>query len=204
MITVENANAYNFVNAIRGARNPMNSWDKMDSIIKDGNFFLGVNDYRMCERLIKAGSDERKFLRQIFVSMDITAPLFWYKEFDQYKISTTTDSCSTMHKITSSPITKDCFAFDETLDADILLTQDRIIKDCEYLRTKYLETKDKKYWRALIEILPNAWLQKRTWTGNYENLRNIYHARKNHKLQEWKDFCKEIEKLPYAYEFIIK
>lgn len=180
---ISNTQVFNLEGAFRGLRNPMNSWDRSDSVIQYGfegpQFILGEKDKDLAQRMIRAGDSDAKFLRQIFVSVDIDAPLFWWKEMDQYKISTVTNSCSTMHKLASTPITEGCFEFSE----DNIYTS-RIISVCESLRQSYNNTKDIKYWRALIEILPSAWLQKRTWTGNYANLRNIYFQRKNHKLQE--------------------
>lgn len=198
---ISNGQVFNFEGAFRGLRNPMNSWDRSDSTIEygfEGPFFsLGEKDKELAQRMIRAGDSDAKFLRQIFVSADIDAPLFWWKEADQYKISTVTNSCSTMHKLASTPITKDCFEFSD----DNIYTS-RIVNVCESLRQAYNNTHDIKYWRALIEILPSAWLQKRTWTGNYANLRNIYFQRKNHKLQEWHIFCDWIESLPYAEDLL--
>lgn len=198
---ISNAEVFNFDGAFRGLRNPMNSWDRSDSTFQYGlngpEFILGEKDKDLAQRMIRAGDSDAKFLRQIFVSVDIDAPLLWWKEMDQYRISTTTNSCSTMHKISSTPITADCFEFSE----DNIYTS-RIVDLCENLRQKYNETHDIKYWRALIEILPSAWLQKRTWTGNYANLRNIYFQRKNHKLQEWHIFCDWIQSLPYAEDLL--
>jgi len=159
--------------------------------------------------MIKAGSSDRKFLRQIFVSVDITAPIYWWKQFDQYKINITSNSTSTMHKIASTPITRDCFELDDNnlnlkLIDDVRL-EDRIddfINDLEQLRQLYVQTKDKRYWKELIRWLPEGWLQTRTVTMNYENLQNIYSQRKNHRLSEWHSFCKWIETLPYSYELI--
>jgi hypothetical protein len=143
-------------------------------------------------------------MRQIFVSMDITAPLYFWKEMDQYRIGCTTNSESTMHKLATTPITKDCFSFDSIEDLYYLMEEsfEDYVQDCEKLRLKYLETKNIRYWRALIQLLPSSWNQTRTWTANYAVLRNIYHSRKNHKLSEWRDFCRKIEQLPYAKELI--
>ena len=152
-------------------------------------------------------------MRQIFISMDITAPLYFWKEFDTYKIATVSNSCSTMHKITSSKITKENYSFDPEPDKPltdlptydyvrILDIKNRAIADVEWLRKKYNETKDKRYWRLLVQINPDGWLQKRTWTGNYQNLRNQYFARRHHKLIEWHEYCKMIEQLPYGLELI--
>ena len=215
MIKIENIETFNFKGAFRGLRNPMNSWNKSDSYIDvlTNKYIVGENDLKLAQRMIGAGTDESKFMRQIFISMDITAPLYWWKEADTYKIATVSNSCSTMHKITSSEITEENYSFDP--EPDKLLTdlptddyirildiKNRAIEDVEWLRKKYNETKDKRYWRLLIQINPDGWLQKRTWTGNYQNLRNIYFARKNHKLIEWKQFCQMIEQLPYGKELI--
>lgn len=172
--------------------------------------FIGPNDMNLAQRLIKAGSEHRKFMRQIFVSVDITAPLYWWKECDQYRINVTTNSTSTMHKLTSRPITLDCFEMDDynpitmPLDKDININifEKIIIPYCEQLRQEYLKTKDKKYWKELIRVLPESWLQTRTWTCNYENLLNICKQRKGHKLQEWNSFIAWVKTLPYANEFI--
>ena len=215
MIKIENIEVFNFEGAFRGLRNPMNSWNKSDSYIDalTNKYIVGENDLKLAQRMIGAGTDESKFMRQIFVSMDITAPLYWWKEADTYKIATVSNSCSTMHKITSSEITEENYSFDPepgkpltdlpTNDyVRILDIKNRAVADVEWLRKKYNETKDKRYWRLLIQINPDGWLQKRTWTGNYQNLRNMYFARKNHKLIEWIQFCQIIEQLPYSKELI--
>ena len=176
--------------------------------------FIGPNDMDLAKRLIKAGPEHRKFLRQIFVSVDITAPLYLWKELDTYKLGTTANSTSTMHKLSSTPITLDCFET-EDLDNTIFSSEigwfdghcainrkDFIIETCELLRKKYLETKDKRYWKELVRWLPNGWLQTRTITFNYEVLRNIYKQRAGHKLTEWEAIRSWIETLPYAKEFI--
>ena len=215
MIKIENIEVFNFEGAFRGLRNPMNSWNKSDSYIDalTNKYIVGENDLKLAQRMIGAGADESKFMRQIFVSMDITAPLYWWKEADTYKIATVSNSCSTMHKITSSEITEENYSFDPEPDKPltdlptddyvrILDIKNRAVADVEWLRKKYNETKDKRYWRLLIQINPDGWLQKRTWTGNYQNLRNMYFARKNHKLIEWIQFCQIIEQLPYSKELI--
>ena len=215
MIKIENIEVFNFEGAFRGLRNPMNSWNKSDSYIDalTNKYIVGENDLKLAQRMIGAGTDESKFMRQIFVSMDITAPLYWWKEADTYKIATVSNSCSTMHKITSSEITEENYSFDPEPDKTltdlptddyvrILDIKNRAVADVEWLRKKYNETKDKRYWRLLIQINPDGWLQKRTWTGNYQNLRNMYFARKNHKLIEWRQFCQIIEQLPYSKELI--
>ena len=273
---------YNFEGAIRGMRNPLNSWDKSDSYCGlininnppsydydiaytwvdherkqkgDSNFteddwdnlwgkyddwlfdvgvlsfneknkkasdtfdvaFLGPNDLGLAQRLINSGPEHAKFLRQIFVSVDITAPIYWWKEADTYKIGTTANSTSTMHKLASNPITKEMFEWDDGKDLIILSGtathgddwertfedyKEDIVQMCENLRQKYLETKDKSYWRALVQMLPQSWLQTRTWTTNYAVLRNIYFQRKNHKLKEWHQFCDWVKTLPYGKELI--
>lgn len=179
--------------------------------------FLGPNDLGLAQKLILAGNEHAKFMRQIFVSVDITAPLLWWKEFDTYKVGTVANSTSTMHKLSSAPITKEMFEFDDNAD-DLVVSQGKsvsgeweyvfsnyiedIVNMCENLRLKFIETGDKSYWRALIQILPSAYLQTRTVTMSYANLRNIYFQRKNHKLREWADFCDWIKTLPYSGELI--
>ena len=271
---------FNFDGALRGMRNPMNSWgksdsrtfvacdldeeyydefineagaayfdhyempdteegrDKLDEAIVDKQDYLfaqsyrytdwgehaevrnviGPNDMDLARRLIAAGGEHRKFLRQIFVCVDITAPLYFFKEFDTYKVGTTANSTSTMHKLASTPITLDCFEIDDYQDVIIdeinhdpwtnkLKVEqhvEEIIHFLEHLRQLYNETKDKRYWKELIRWLPESWLQTRTVTMNYENLRNMYHQRKNHKLTEWHSFCEWVESLPYAKELIIE
>lgn len=215
MIKFENTEVMNFEGALRGMRNPLNSWDKSDSFYYpnwedqglNARYIIGPNDLNLAQRLIKAGSDHRKFLRQIFVSVDITAPLLWWKEFDTYKVATVANSCSTMHKIHSKPIELSDFSIDDFyIEDDGLDLKDyfiNVVADCESLRLKYLETKDKKYWRGLIQLLPESYNQKRTVTLNYETLRNIYGSRRNHKLDEWSvGFMEWIDSLPYADELI--
>ena len=276
----EQTEVMNFEGALRGMRNPLNSWAKSDSafgifceheenpevyevasawaesILKDRAFateedydnefkdlydhysdwlyknglrymsndhhytanYIGPNDMSLAQRLIAGGTEHRKFLRQIMVSVDITAPLYWWKEFDTYKVGTTANSTSTMHKLASTPITLDCFETDDyddgieipyfeadgnLLDMPIGAIMNDFINDLEALRQKYLETKDKRYWKELIRWLPNGWLQTRTITMNYENLRSMYHQREHHKLTEWHAFCDWVKTLPYAEELII-
>lgn len=277
----ENSVVMNFEGALRGMRNPMNSWAKSDSIFwigcdhewnenadevarawadyetkdmpegeekeqcwdtvydkrcnwlyENGNTyltadhhsaqdFIGPKDMDLCRRLINGGPEHRKFLRQIFVSVDITAPLYWWKEADTYQVGVTKNSTSTMHKLASTPITLECFETDDyTILTDEMLKVpseggcchelftlnegvDLFIQMLENLRLKYLETKDKRYWKELVRWLPNGWLQTRTVTMNYENLRSMYHQRENHKLTEWHQFCEWVETLPYAQELII-
>ena len=259
---IENSKVYNFEDALRGLRNPLESWEKSDSLfgivnkdnptamdkdrfkvvdsyctveglspeqieydakfaeynaqlVKDGQnpslqsyshytqyAFIGPNDMKLATRLTAAGPEHRKFLRQIFVSADITAPLYIWKELDTYKISTAANSTSTMHKIASRPITLDLFE-DADFDPEIAgPLADTLLQGLEDLRQKYLETKDKRYWKELVRWLPNGWLQTRTWTANYEVLKNIYHQRANHKLTEWEAIRHWIESLPYADKFL--
>ena len=203
MILINEIEVSNFKGAFRGLRNPLNSWHLSDSYTdENGSYILGEKDLDLARRMIKGGPDESKFLRQIFVSMDITAPLYWWKEMDTYKVATVANSTSTMHKITSKEITEDDFSFDNDWDLIFNLAKASIVESCENLRQKYLNTQDKRYWRALIQLLPEGYNQTRTWTANYQVLRNIYFARRNHKLIEWHTFCEEIEKLPYAKELI--
>ena len=203
MLFVERISVMNFENAIRGARNPMNSWARMDSSYdEDGNFVLGENDLSLATRLAKAGSDHRKFLRQIMVSMDITAPLYWWKEFDTYKVGTVANSTSTMHKIQAKEFTREDFSCDRLSD-DCLAVLDSVIAYLESERVKFNETKEKQNWHNMIQLLPSSFNQMRTVTMNYEVLINIYYARRNHKLGEWHTLCEAIEGLPYAKELIL-
>ena len=259
----ENTRTFNFEGALRGMRNPLNSWAKSDSAYGIGDFddiatdindamflynqeapfqsdeeeellnsylwenarnysendwneyaVIGPKDMNLAKRLIAGGSEHRKFLRQIFVSVDITAPLYIWKEMDTYKVGTTANSTSTMHKLASTPITLECFEIGDLSDMGLELPMrgitpslqewtNAVIDGCEALRQKYNETKDKRYWKELVRWLPNGWLQTRTWTANYEVLRTMYHQRKGHKLTEWAAFCEWVETLPYAKEFII-
>lgn len=282
MIKFDNQCVSNFENAIRGMRNPLESWNQSDSryglgdcddeycasrlfdstdawmeylgygflediesevdrkqwlkaekeigewlwdsslLDKDGpyehRFYFGPKDLKLAQNLVRAGTDEAKFMRQIFISVDITAPIYFWKEMDTYKVGTTANSTSTMHKLSTKPIEINDFSFDKELDDlcinsntlqdgieydfDVRDAIDDIIYACEKLRQKYLETKDKSYWRALIQLLPESYNQTRTWTANYAVLRNIYFARRNHKLTEWREFCQWIETLPWAKELI--
>lgn len=203
MLKVDKIEVMNFHNAIRGARNPMNSWAKSDSSFdENGNFVLGENDLSLAVRLRKAGSDHRKFLRQIFVTADITAPMYWWKEYDTYKVGTVANSTSTMHKITSAPFSALQFSCDR-MDEQTMAQMQLLIDYLEQLRLKYLETKDKQIWYDIIQLLPSSYNQMRTCTMNYENLVSIYHARKNHKLDEWHTFCDYVRQLPYADELIV-
>ena len=193
----------NLENAMRGARNPLNSWARSDSYYDENhNYVLGPNDLDLAKRLRKAGSDHRKFIRQVMVSVDITAPIYWWKEYDTYKVATVANSTSTMHKIHSKPFELDDFSHDHlTPDGLELLTF--IISRLEEIRLRFVEEKKKEDWYDLIQLLPSSYNQMRTCTLNYETLINIYHARKNHKLQEWHTFCDWIETLPYGKELIV-
>lgn len=208
MIKVENAEVLGWEHATRGMRNPMNSWDKSDSDFYDYEGYIGKNDWSLMTRLIKAGTDHRKFMRMITVYMDVTAPLYWWKEFDTYKVGTVANSCSTMHKITDKEFTIDDFSHEHLFGEDdipdqVLESPWDVLSYCvvgclNHCRDLYLKTGDKKYWWQIIQLLPSSYNQKRTVMLNYEVLYNIYHARENHKLDEWRIFCKEIERLPYS------
>ena len=203
MLKVERISVMNMENAIRGARNPLNSWAKMDSYYNEkGDFVLGENDLSLAVRLAKAGSDHRKYLRQIMVSMDITAPLYWWKEFDTYKVGTVANSTSTMHKIHAKSFSRDDFSI-EKLSGRCVDVMDTVIEALEEERVKFLETKDKANWLNMIQLLPTSYNQMRTVTLNYEVFINIYYARKAHKLSEWHTLCDEIKKLPYADKLIL-
>ena len=184
MIKITNIKVFNVEGAIRGMRNPMNSWDKSDSV--DGH--IGDNDFALMKRLFDAGTEHRKYLRQIFVSCDILAPLYWWKEADTFKVGTTANSCSTMHKIHSKEFVLDDFSTDHLLRLG-KGTLENVIYDLNYFRVMYLETKNKSYWWQLIQLLPSSYNQLRTVTMNYEVLANIIRQRKNHKLDEWIKFC---------------
>ena len=203
MLKVERTSVMNLENAIRGARNPMNSWARMDSAYdENGNYILGANDLDLAVRLAHAGTDHRKFLRQIFVSVDITAPLYWWKEFDTYKVGTVANSCSTMHKIHAKAFDRDDFSCDR-LDKGGLAALDALIAYLEAERQKFVANKeDRQPWHNMIQLLPSSYNQMRTVTLNYENLINIYYARRYHKLAEWHVLCDWILSLPYAKELI--
>lgn len=223
VIKIEKTEVCGWEAAIRGMRNPMNSWDKSDSfwcngedcpMVENGEYpaldcnngtypyCLGENDYDLMKRLVKSGSDHSKFMRMLLVTVDVTAPFYWWKEYDTYKVGTVANSCSTMHKITSKPIELSDFSMDdfyiEDCGIDLKDMFIGVVADCEHLRKKYLKTKDKRYWRGLIQLLPESYNQKRTLLLNYAVLRNIYHSRKNHKLSEWHTFCEWVETLPYS------
>ena len=203
MLKVERISVMNMENAIRGARNPLNSWARTDSYYDEkGNFVLGENDLSLARRLAVAGSDHRKFLRQIIVSMDITAPLYWWKEFDTYKVGTVANSTSTMHKIQAKQFVRDDFSHDRLTESG-LLALDSLILFLEEERLRFNETKEKSHWHNMIQLLPSSYNQLRTVTMNYEVLINIYYARKTHKLAEWHTLCDAIAMLPYAKELIL-
>ena len=202
MIKPERTSVMNFENALRGMRNPMNSWDKSDSVFNPA-LCIGPNDLDLAQRLVGAGSDDRKFLRQIFVSVDVTAPLYWWKEMDQYRVAVTTNSTSTMHKIHAKEFTPDDFSH-EHLSAEYLESLNLTIAILNKARRKYNETKDKQYWHNMIQLLPSSYNQMRTCTLNYENLINIYFARRYNKLDEWHKFCDWIVGLPYFKEICIE
>ena len=204
MIKIERTSVMNLDNAIRGARNPMNSWAKSDSYYdEDGNYVYGPADLEFGGRLCRAGGDHRKFIRQIFVSVDITAPLYWWKEFDTYKVGTVANSTSTMHKIHSKAFERSDFSCDR-LDEGGLKVLDGIIAYLEAEREKFNADKtDRQSWHNMIQLLPSSYNQMRTVTMNYENLINMYYARKSHKLAEWHTYCDWIESLPYAKELIL-
>ena len=203
MIRFDHVSVMNLENAIRGARNPLASWEKSDSFYNDdGEFILGDADLSLATRLAKAGSDHRKFIRQIFVSVDITAPLYWWKEFDTYKVGTVANSTSTMHKIHAKAFERDDFSHDR-LDEGGLALLDATITYLEAERQKFLADKeDRQPWHNMIQMLPSSYNQMRTVTMNYENLINIYYARRNHKLAEWHTLCDWILTLPCAKEWI--
>ena len=204
MIEIQNTAVMNIEGAIRGARNPMNSWARSDSYTDaEGVFRLGDADLDLACRLIHSGTDHRKFIRQIFVSVDVSAPLYWWKEFDTYKVGTVANSTSTMHKIHSKPFDIDDFSHDH-MTPDTLAYMQTVVDRLEQIRLKYMnEGKNKEDWYDMIQLLPSSYNQMRTCTMNYETLVNIYHARKAHKLVEWHTFCDWIGTLPYAKELII-
>ena len=198
MIKLEKSFAYGWEHAIRGARNPMNSWHLSDSAYSSYGYpILGPNDYKLLTKLAEAGSDHRKYMRMIIIYVDITAPLYWWKEFDTYKVGTVANSCSTMHKIHAKEFVRDDFSHG-TLSEVALKVLDTNIRALNLLRDTYLEHKEKFVWDQIIQLLPSSYNQKRTVMLNYEVLRNMYHARKNHKLAEWREFCEWIETLPYS------
>lgn len=203
MIDFNKVYVMNLENAIRGARNPMNSWARSDSYYdENGQYILGENDLSLAKRLRNAGtSDHRKYLRQVMLSVDITAPMYWWKEYDTYKVATVANSTSTMHKIHSKPFELDDFSHDHLTENGLKVLKG-LVYEMEKIRLEYIETKDKSLWYDLIQLLPSSYNQMRTCTLNYETLINIYKSRKHHKLDEWRSFCKWIETLPYAKELI--
>lgn len=204
MIKLDKTCVMNLDNAIRGARNPMNSWAKSDSVYaQDGTFTLGENDLSLAKRLCHAGSDHRKFIRQIFISVDITAPIYWWKEYDTYKVGTVANSTSTMHKIQSKRFDISDFSA-EHLIPETRAFFDSVISELERLRKLFLETKDKEVWYSMIQLLPESYNQTRTCTMTYENAFSMYNARKNHKLKEWHEFCAWAETLPYFKDFFLE
>ncbi len=202
MLKVSKTSVMNLENAIRGARNPLNSWAKSDSFVKDGMFELGEQDRILARRLCRAGSDHRKFIRQIFVSVDILAPIYWWKEYDTYKVGTVANSTSTMHKIHSKPFELEDFSCDH-MTPESKKVFGEYLEYLENVRRKFLECKDKKDWYDLIQLLPSSYQQLRTCSLNYEVLIHIYYARKEHKLEEWHTFCRWVEELPYAKDLIL-
>ena len=210
MLTIENAETFGWEAAIRGMRNPKNSWSKSDSRWSSPDekgtdaprFIVGENDLKLASALANSGTDDGKFLRMIHVQLDVTAPLYWHKEADQYKVGTVTDSCSTMHKIHAKEFTLDDFSHEHLYSPmhDLKPTVDLL----NVYRERFLETKDKADWWQLIQLLPSSYNQRRTWDLNYAVLRNIYHARKGHRLDEWHTLCDWIETLPYSKELICR
>ncbi len=202
MLKCERTAVMNLENALRGMRNPMNSWAKSDSFYdEEGNYVVGEADLDLAKRLARSGTDHRKYLRMIFVSVDVTAPLYWWKEYDTYKVGTVANSTSTMHRIHSKPFSREDFSCDR-MSETALACLDHTIEVLEERRQKYNDTKDTAYWHDMIQLLPTSYNQMRTTTLNYENLINIYYARRNHKLPEWHVYCDWIRSLPYAEELI--
>lgn len=198
MLKIENVSTSGWKAAIRGMRNPKNSWAQIDSAVVNGNgFVVGNNDYDLMYKLASAGTDHGKFMRMIHVQCDVTAPLYWWKEADQYKVGTVTDSCSTMHKIHAKEFTLDDFSHEHLNDesTDCLL---KLIDLLNCNRELFLKDKNKSWWWQMIQLLPSSYNQLRTWDLNYAVLQNIYRARRNHKLDEWHTFCDWIESLPYS------
>ena len=206
MIKIENTEVFGWEAAIRGMRNPMNSWDKSDTGFSIHGQpmcgFIGENDLKLMKTLSKAGDDHGKFLRMINVTLDITAPLYWWKEFDTYKVGTVANSCSTMHKIHAKEFTLDDFSH-EHMTAGRIDTLSEVVKELNFARLWFLETNDKQWWWDMIQLLPTSYNQKRTVQLNYQVLKAMYHARKNHKLDEWREFCAWCETLPYFKELCL-
>lgn len=209
MITIKKTDVYGWEAAIRGLRNPMNSWDKSDTRFEAERlngwcwmFPLGENDLALMKKLVKAGSDHSKFLRMINVTCDITAPLYWWKEYDTYKVGTVANSCSTMHKIHAKEFELADFSWEHLNERSIKVLE-TVIDELNYNRNAFIETKDKSYWHQMIQLLPTSYQQKRTVQLNYAVLKNIYFARRNHKLDEWHTLCDWIMKLPYFREICL-
>ena len=206
MIKIDHAETYGWEATIRGMRNPLNSWDKSDSYFCGPTYpGIGEKDLKLMKKLANAGDDHGKFLRMITVTVDITAPLYWWKEFDTYKVGTVANSCSTMHKIHDKEFTRDDFSCEHLFNREsgncfewYSTVLDTVIDTLNSARTYYLETKDKRYWWQLIQLLPSSYNQKRTVQLNYQVLKHMYHSRKNHKLDEWRDFCEWIKALPHS------
>ena len=200
MIKIENIDVYGFEAAIRGARNPMNSWDRMDSGYNNGEFEIGENDYKLLKNLTIAGSEHRKWNRMITVTMDITAPLYFLKEWDTYKVGTVANSCSTMHRIQAKKFEMSDFSVEHLRSLRVM---NEVIDELNFYRDKFNKSKSKDDWWEMIQLLPTSYNQKRTVHLNYEVLGTIYHQRRHHKLDEWVEFCDTIETLPYS-EFITR
>lgn len=215
MIKIERVETFGWETAVRGMRNPLNSWEKSDSLSYEDDegatidylYNVGRKDKELMTTLVKAGTDHSKFMRMLGIAMDVVAPLYWWKEFDTYKVGTVANSCSTMHKIQAKEFTLDDFSHEHLIDEywedgfwesewldDLRTTIARLNR----ARNRFLKTKDKKYWWQMIQLLPSSYNQRRTVMLNYEVLRNQYHARKNHKLDEWHDYCKMLEALPHS------
>lgn len=223
MIKLENTEVSGWGAAVRGMRNPMNSWDKSDSFFGctngdygktlscdcneqcrcDCSFIIGPNDLKLMRNLVDAGTDHSKFMRMINVTVDVTAPLYWWKEVDTYKVGTVRNSCSTMHKVTEKEFDLSDFSHEHMLDDTYYVMQEQVIELLNTARELYLKTKDKRYWWQIIQLLPSSYNQKATLQLNYAVLRNIFHSRKNHKLDEWIEFCVWVGDLPFARELIV-
>lgn len=203
MIKFERTSVMNFENAMRGARNPLNSWERYDSgTDENGRFIFGENDLNLARKLCKAGGDHRKFVRQIFITVDITAPIYWWKEYDTYKVGTVANSTSTMHKIHSKPFEKEDFSTDHLTPA-AMVHMESIISALENIRQEYIDTQDKALWYSIIQLLPESYNQMRTCTLSYENAISMYRARSGHKLEEWHSFCSWVYELPYFKEMFL-
>lgn len=204
MLKIEKTEVFGWNSAIRGMRNPLNSWDKSDTRFnwEIGRTVIGENDLALMKRLSNAGSDHAKFLRMINVTVDITAPLYWWKEFDTYKVGTVANSCSTMHKIHAKEFTLADFSWERLNERSVRILE-AVIEELNFNREKFIETKDKTYWHQMIQLLPTSYNQKRTVQFNYQVLKSMYFARRNHKLDEWHTLCEWMEKLPYFKEICV-